>query len=112
MALLFALGAVAHEVARHPAIRALPGTASFSIYMIHMVIVYMIIHAFNKFVFPIESANDASIWALALACAPIAVFCSLLTYRYIEHPFIAKRNPTRAARPTAEPEADRRTATL
>ncbi|WP_175834503.1 acyltransferase family protein [Burkholderia anthina] len=168
MALLFALGAVAYEAARHPAIRtrlgtksaatvallilavspypaerysiagvlpllpvflcvacgntfygvlktrplALLGTASFSIYMIHMVIVYMIIHAFNKFVFPIESANDASIWALALACALIAVFCSLLTYRYIEHPFIAKRNPTRAARPTAEPAPDRRTATL
>ncbi len=85
------------------------GTASFSI---HMVIVYMIIHAFDKFVFQIDSANDASIWALALACALIAVFCSLLTYRYIEHPFIAKRNPTRAARPTAEPAPDRRTATL
>lgn len=154
MALLFALGAVAYEVSRHPAIRArlatkpaatiallilamspspaerysiegalpllpvflciasgntfyglldtrplaLLGTASFSIYMIHMVIVYMIIHAFNKFVFPINSAGDSGIWALALACALVAVLCSLLTYRYVEHPFIAKRHDARAAR--------------
>lgn len=77
---------------------ALLGTASFSIYMIHMVIVYMIIHAFNKFVFPINSAGDSGIWALALACALVAVLCSLLTYRYVEHPFIAKRHDARAAR--------------
>ena len=75
-----------------------------------MAIVYMIVHAFNKFAFQIDSANDASIRALALACALIAVFCSLLTCRYIAHPFIAKRNPARAARPTAEPAPDRRTA--
>jgi len=139
MALLFACGALAFEVARHPAIRtllatttaatvallilavapypaerysiegalpllpvflcvacrntfygvlktrplALLGTASFSIYMIHMAIVYLIVRAFNQFVIQINSVGDTGIWALALACALVAVFCSLLTYRYI-----------------------------
>lgn len=74
-----------------------------------MVIVYMIIHAFNKFVFPINSTDDSGIWALALVCALVAVLCSLLTYRYVEHPFIAKRNDARAARRAAEPARERQT---
>ncbi|MGN7980859.1 acyltransferase family protein [Burkholderia sp. 22313] len=166
MALLFACGALAFEVARHPAIRALLatkaaatvallilavapypaerysiegvlpllpvflcvacgntfygvlktrplallGTASFSIYMLHMAIVYLIVRAFNTFVFPINSVDDTGIWALALACALVAVFCSLLTYRYIEHPFIAKRSDAPPARRTVERVRERHTA--
>ena len=68
---------------------ALLGTVSFSIYMIHMVIVYMLIHAFDRFVFQIGSADDLQRWMLSLGCALVAVLCALLTYRYIEHPFIA-----------------------
>lgn len=90
---------------------ALLGTASFSIYMIHMVIVYAITHAANKFAFPIDSAGVPGIWALSLASALIAVFCALLTYRYIEHPFIAKRNDARPARRAADPVRERHTVT-
>jgi len=88
------------------------GTASFSIYMIHMVIVYMIVHAVDKFVFPINSAGDSGIWALALACALVAVLCALLTYRYVEHPFIARRNDARPARRAAEPAREHQPVTL
>jgi peptidoglycan/LPS O-acetylase OafA/YrhL len=168
MALLFACGALAFEVSRHPALRALLGTksaatvallilsvcpypterysikgalpllpvflcvacgntfygmlttrplallgtASFSIYMIHMVIVYAIVRAFNKFVFPIDAFDDAGVWALSLACALVAVFCALMTYRYIEHPFIAKRNTPRPVRRTLEPAREHHTAAL
>lgn len=168
MALLFACGALAFEVSRHPAIRALLGTkaaatvallvlavcpypaerysiegalpllpvflciacgntfygllttrplallgtASFSIYMMHMVIVYTIVRAFNKFVVPIDSINDAGVWTLSLACALVAVFCSLMTYRYIEHPFIAKRNAPRPARRALAPAREHRTAVM
>lgn len=89
---------------------ALLGTASFSIYMIHMAIVYTIARTFNKFVFPIDSVDDFGIWALSLACALVAVLCALLTCRYIEPPFIAKRNDARPARRTIEPARERRTA--
>ncbi|RKU05142.1 acyltransferase [Burkholderia sp. Nafp2/4-1b] len=91
---------------------ALLGTASFSIYMIHMVIVYILIRAFNKFVIPINSVDDSSIWALSLACALVSVFCALLTYRYIEHPFIAKRSTPRALRREVETAREQRTAVL
>ena len=167
MALLFALGAVAFELSRHPAIRArldtksaatvallilavapapgerysiegvlpllpvfvcvacgntfygvlktrplaLLGTVSFSIYMIHMVIVYMLIHAFDRFVFQIGSADDLQRWMLSLGCALVAVLCALLTYRYIEHPFIAKRSSARPAHRSVPPERERRTVT-
>ena len=91
---------------------ALLGTASFSIYMLHMAIVYAIVRAFNKFVFPINSVDDSGVWALSFACALVAVFCALLTYRYIEHPFIAKRNGARPARRTVEPAREQSTAAL
>ncbi|OXJ09681.1 acyltransferase family protein [Burkholderia sp. HI2500] len=167
LALLFALGAVAFEMSRHPAIRArldtksaatvallilavapspgerysiegvlpllpvfvcvacgntfygvlktrplaLLGTVSFSIYMIHMVIVYVLIHAINRFVFQIGSADDLQRWMLSLGCALVAVLCALLTYRYIEHPFIAKRSSARPAHRSVPPERERQTAT-
>ena len=84
---------------------ALLGTVSFSIYMIHMVIVYMLIHAFDRFVFQIGSADDLQRWMLSLGCALVAVLCALLTYRYIEHPFIAKRSSARPAHRSVPPSA-------
>ena len=90
---------------------ALLGTVSFSIYMIHMVIVYMLIHAFDRFVFQIGSADDLQRWMLSLGCALVAVLCALLTYRYIEHPFIAKRSSARPAHRSVPPERERRTVT-
>jgi peptidoglycan/LPS O-acetylase OafA/YrhL len=52
------------------------------------------------------------VWALSLACALVAVFCALMTYRYIEHPFIAKRNTPRPVRRTLEAAREHHTAAL
>lgn len=65
------------------------GTVSYSIYLVHCIVLYCIMHAADTYV-PLASMTPAAYWLLAAAAATLTVLVATVTYRCIEHPFIAR----------------------
>ena len=76
------------------------GTISYSIYLVHCIALFATVRAVDAVV-PIASLSLPQYWALAALAAAGAVALSVLTFRYIEYPFIGAHAP--AARRTAAP---------
>lgn len=74
------------------------GMVSYSIYLIHCVLLYAIVHAINAAA-GVEHLDATQYWTLAATAAVGTVLLSALTYRYIEYPFIARKPVALPAHP-------------
>lgn len=65
------------------------GELSYSTYLLHGLIIFVLINyvfGFEK----VKSLSQFEYCALIVACSPLVIFISFLTYRFIEIPFIKK----------------------
>lgn len=67
------------------------GACSYSTYVLHGVILYVGFAIANIF-FPVGKMTPMMFWALMASLSVIVVIASVLSYRFIEHPFIAKKS--------------------
>ena len=65
------------------------GTISYSVYLIHGIVLFIVLHSANYFV-KITTLNPWQFWTLILVSAILTVLVSAVTYRYIEHEFLIK----------------------
>lgn len=72
-------------------IAKLLGTISYSIYLIHNIVLYLIFYNFNK-VQDVQGISFLTFWGLMAVAGIVTILISCLTYRYIEHPPLAKRS--------------------
>lgn len=63
------------------------GTISYSIYLLHCILLYVTVRSVNAYV-PLASIPLEIYWLLATAVALVTIGLSAVTYRYVEHPFI------------------------
>lgn len=66
------------------------GGISYSIYLVHCVVLYTLVHLAHGYE-PLQSWSAGAYWALAGLAAIAAVLLSAITYRLIEHPFLATK---------------------
>ena len=62
------------------------GAVSYSIYLMHMPVLYAILEITNRFK-PIESFRPLEYWSLVCACGFTLIGVSILTYQFVEYPF-------------------------
>lgn len=70
------------------------GTISYSIYLIHCIVLYVVVRTFHQHL-SIVSLNPYEYWSVAAIAAMIAVLLSAITYKYVEHPFISLKRSAR-----------------
>jgi peptidoglycan/LPS O-acetylase OafA/YrhL len=63
------------------------GMASYSIYLTHCIVLYAAVHAIDRTV-PVVGLSALQYWLLTALAAAATVALSMLTYRYVEFPFI------------------------
>ncbi len=68
------------------------GRVSYSFYLLHCVFVYVAFRVVDA-VTPAGGLDAWEHWAIACAAAAVTVLVSVVTYRRIEYPFIARRAP-------------------
>jgi peptidoglycan/LPS O-acetylase OafA/YrhL len=76
------------------------GTTSYSFYLLHGIVAYVAFRAIDG-ALPVGTMTAGQHWSVAAAAATAAVALSALTYRYVEHPFLAAR--AAPAAPSAAP---------
>ena len=77
------------------------GTVSYSIYLLHCIVVFVMVSAANRFV-PVSEMSAETYAMLIVAAALLTVLLSTASYRYVEHPFLARTlNKPSAARASA-----------
>jgi len=83
------------------------GAISYSIYLLHPIVLYLVLHTLNRFL-PVGALSGDLYWLLVAACGILLVLLSALTYRFVEHPFLG---PSRAAKkkPDQSPSTGRHT---
>lgn len=64
------------------------GVMSYSTYVLHCPVLYLVLGLINRFI-AVGALAPATFWALNLPIAAIVVAVSALSYRWIEHPFLA-----------------------
>ncbi len=65
------------------------GTISYSIYLLHGIVLYLVLKAVNVF-HPIANLSTFSFWSIMFVSALLIVVLSGFTYKYIEYPFLKK----------------------
>ena len=65
------------------------GQASYSIYIFHTFILFTILSLVNQY-HPISEATFLIYWLLIALSLTVLILISLLSYKYIEHPFLKK----------------------
>ena len=77
------------------------GTVSYSVYLLHGIVLYVVTHALNRVV-PVGSMPAVEYLGVIFVCGLITILLSGVTYRYIEYPFLAGKHREEAtARQTA-----------
>jgi peptidoglycan/LPS O-acetylase OafA/YrhL len=66
------------------------GMISYSIYLLHNIIISVVFYHFNQFR-NIASIAPIAFWLLTGACGVMVVVLSAFSYRFVEHPFIASK---------------------
>jgi peptidoglycan/LPS O-acetylase OafA/YrhL len=72
------------------------GTISYSIYLVHCIVLFVVMRMVNARV-PLAELDPVQYWTFAGMAAVLAVLLSSVTYRYVEYPFIAPRSAPREA---------------
>ncbi len=65
------------------------GAISYSIYLLHGIILHLVLVSVNHF-FPIISLSPLAYWSFISLAGVITVLVSAFTYQYIEYPFIQR----------------------
>ena len=78
------------------------GTISYSLYLVHCIVVYTVVRAVNARV-PIATLQLHEYLLVALLAAVLAIVLSAVTYRYVEYPFLKRR--LRSAEPAGAAQA-------
>jgi peptidoglycan/LPS O-acetylase OafA/YrhL len=76
------------------------GAISYSIYLLHGIVLYLVLRVTNHFC-PITSLDPLRYWVLIAGCGCLVVICSAISYRFIEHPFIDRSHRARVQRAKA-----------
>lgn len=63
------------------------GTLSYSIYLIHGIVLYGVLNTIDYF-HPIVSLNPVAYWSFITLAGILTIVVSSVTYRYVEYPFI------------------------
>jgi peptidoglycan/LPS O-acetylase OafA/YrhL len=66
------------------------GACSYSTYVLHGAILHICISIANMF-YPIKNATPPYYWMIIACTAVVVVFVSILSYRFVEHPFMYKK---------------------
>ena len=74
------------------------GAISYSVYLVHCIVLYAVMRAVNART-PLGELAPLEFWTWAALAISIAVGLSALTFRYVEYPFIAPRK--KSAEPVA-----------
>ena len=73
------------------------GAVSYSIYLLHCIVLFVVVTLVDAHT-PIAQLPVEHYWMFATLAGMATVLLSLVTYRHVEHPFIAGRQrPARAA---------------
>jgi peptidoglycan/LPS O-acetylase OafA/YrhL len=73
----------------HTRAAKLLGTISYSVYLLHGIVLYFTINIVNQFKY-ITEVSALGYWCVMLIAGFLTVSLSLVTYRYIEYPFLKK----------------------
>ena len=73
------------------------GLVSYSFYLLHGIVIFVAFRALDAWL-PVSGLGPVQHWSVAAVATLFAVALSALTYRYVEHPFLAPR-----AMPATEP---------
>jgi peptidoglycan/LPS O-acetylase OafA/YrhL len=65
------------------------GTVSYSIYLLHGIVLHLLLTAVNNF-HPIVTMSPLEYWGYILVAGLVTVLVSAFTYQYIEYPFIQR----------------------
>ena len=77
------------------------GTISYSAYLFHGIALYLITHTVNRIV-PVQGMNALQYWTLMAFAGVVVVAVSSISFRFVEHPWIARRRVSTASlRPQA-----------
>jgi peptidoglycan/LPS O-acetylase OafA/YrhL len=87
--IVFASGNSLFGLLTSPLTRLL-GIVSYSVYLTHSWVLYLLSRLVNHYV-SIASLTLTEYWALGAAVCVTTIGISVLTYRYIEHPFLLRR---------------------
>ena len=63
------------------------GTISYSIYLMHGIMLYAVLNTANIFK-PITETTPLAYWTLILVAGLLTIICSMISYRYVEYPFL------------------------
>ncbi|XGV98172.1 MAG: acyltransferase family protein [Leptolyngbya sp. BL-A-14] len=67
------------------------GIISYSVYLLHGIALFSFLKAVD-FVYPIEKINPIYYWILVALCGLTLIFLCGLTYRFVEYPFLNRKN--------------------
>lgn len=71
------------------------GTVSYSIYLVHCIVLYALVGAFDAHL-PAAVREPAAYWLVVALAAALTVALSALTYRYVEAPWCSPRPAARS----------------
>jgi len=63
------------------------GKISYSIYLLHNIIVFLIFHLINKYYMPLSNITQLQYWLIVFLIFNITIIISSYSYRYIEYKF-------------------------
>lgn len=72
------------------------GTISYSVYLLHGIVIYLVFKAVNDVV-PLETIKPLAFWCIACCCGLVTIVVSAITYRWVEHPFLSAGGSVGAA---------------
>lgn len=92
---LFVLGNNLHGLLEHRGMKIL-GEASFSIYLLHGIVIYVLFSVWTVFDFAHSSLNGFAVYLIPVLL--LTAFISVMTYWWVERPFIASRGDEHSER--------------
>lgn len=68
------------------------GAISYSIYLMHCIVLYVGLHSISHFMMPVVQLTPAQYWTAVMGIAVAVVLAALLSYRVAEQPFLRVRS--------------------
>ncbi len=64
------------------------GTISYSIYVMHGIVLYVVYSAVKRMV-RVDELSPQAFWGICACCGLLTIAASAVTYRFVEHPFLS-----------------------